>query len=54
MCEKTKWELDCERKWLRADGRIICNICGKPYSRHKVDKDSTFLHQICNGVLVKT
>ena len=54
MCEKTQWELDWERKWIRADGRTVCDICGLPYARHKMDKDSPFLHQICSGLLVKT
>jgi hypothetical protein len=42
----------------RADGRMICSICGKEYWRHPLDQliigsDGPYLRLLCNSDRVK-
>jgi hypothetical protein len=39
--------------WFRADGRTICAACGKPYSEHPQDPQSSWLVVLCDGRRVK-
>jgi hypothetical protein len=43
---------------IRADGRCICEICGKEYlkhqfSEHKSSDGEPYLNRLCDGTLVK-
>jgi hypothetical protein len=44
-------ELDFKRTWFRADGGVICKLCGMPYSEHPVAL--TVFNLLCSGKLVK-
>lgn len=46
---------------FRVDGRIVCDLCGKPYYKHPLggpsDQDGNYfptLHRGCDGKLLKT
>jgi formylmethanofuran dehydrogenase subunit E len=47
-------------KSYRASGYVVCEVCGKPYSSHKLyipsgktNHEMPWLNELCNGDLVK-
>lgn len=47
-----------EDEFIRADGRCICEACGKeywrhPFSEHRSWMNEPFLNRLCDGTLVK-
>lgn len=40
-------------KYQRADGRVMCQKCNKPYNKHPVDNNHPWLNRLCDGRLVK-
>lgn len=45
---------DMPIEWYRADGRMICELCGRYYVDHPHDADYPWLHVLCSGVGIKT
>jgi len=61
----TIYHSDCDgnEAFIRAGGECVCKICGKYYWEHPycsnsrftdgLDRDSYYLHVLCDGVHVK-
>ena len=51
---------DDEYHWARAAGNAVCELCGRDFNRHPMDKTHVgfdghpWLHRLCDGRLVKT
>jgi hypothetical protein len=57
-CERRKpYKPDSKRvdegDWVRASGDCICSVCGFEYREHAPLVGFEWLHQLCNGKLVK-
>lgn len=58
MEQKENLYLIGEEEFFRADGRCICDICGKEYRKHPFSdhlsyNQEPYLNKLCDGTLVK-